>query len=658
MNLSPEPDARLQNIFRLVARCLAVIVACTGVAICWGRVTETDFLSTVSGGTGVAFFLTGISVILTLAGSSPLYRVTAKVLAGLTCGLSLSNLAQWFFHADIIRKASEFLPEGAQSLLVQSQNDSAQMALIAISLLIFASPQISEKPSKYALTDPLIILSGLMSLMTLLGLIFGVPNFCLFVSCLRISWLGGIGFALLSLALVLAATENGVFSMLSRKDGGGVLARRLLPAVVVLPLVLGYLRMQGQTAKAFDGETGLAIMIVAMITLTLGIIWSTSFSLGQAELARQAALLNLEQSEKRARMIVEQAIDAFIAIDSKGVIRDWNFKAQETFGWMRAEAIGRVPAETFVPQDDPQLAQLLARTDSTAPNKPVETIMLHKLGHRIPTELSMFTVLVDNEEIRCAFVRDITERKELEQRLRDFYSTVAHELRSPLTSIRCCLSMVKDQELPDALQDNIVVADSSVGRLMRLINDLLDVKRIEEGKLELELQRLDSLSIIMQAADELRGMASASKVELVPVVERADAIMADEDRVMQVFTNLISNAIKYSPEGGAVIIKTEAGPPGFLRFSVADSGPGIPPDQLHKLFTRFGQAAQPDGKKIASSGLGLVISKSIVEQHGGKIGLETAPGRGAKFWFDLPLELATSESLLSPLPAEQAAVTP
>lgn len=194
-----------------------------------------------------------------------------------------------------------------------------------------------------------------------------------------------------------------------------------------------------------------------------------------------------------------------------------------------------------------------------------------------------------------------------------------------------------DADLPDTLKEGIVVADSSVGRLMRLINDLLDVKRIEEGKLELELHPLDSLSVIMQAADELRGMACASHIELIPVVERECAVLADEDRVMQVFTNLISNAIKYSPQGGNVIIKTEAGQEGFLRFSVIDNGPGIPSDQLHKLFTRFGQAGRPESKRVASSGLGLVISRSIVEQHGGKIGLDTTPGKGSKFWFDLPI---------------------
>ncbi len=645
MTLSPKHDDRLLTMYRHFARVLGGVVSLLGLSLCIGRLSDISLLSTVSGGTGVTFLLTGLAAMLLASPPSTLCKVTGRGLALAAGALSILNAAHWFFHCELISDLADlpWLPVEAQSLLVQSQNDSVQMALIAVSLMLLHVPVLRKTPQVGAADLP-VILAALISLMTLLGLIFGVPNFCMFVSCLRISWLGGIGFALLCLALVFGTTDRGIFTMLSRIDGGGVLARRLLPAVVVLPLALGWLRMQGQTLHAFDGETGLAIMIVSMITLTVVIIWSTSWSLGQADMARQLALANLEQSEKRARMIVQQAIDAFIAIDSRGTIRDWNFRAEETFGWLREDAIGKEPANTFVPKGETTLDYLLATDEATAPNKPLETLMLHKEGHTFPAELSLFTVVVDNEKIRCAFVRDITERKELEERLRDFYSTVAHELRSPLTSIRCCLSMVKqfDSEMPDTMREGLVVADSSVGRLMRLINDLLDVKRIEEGKLELELEHIDSITLVMQAADELRGMASNCDVELIPVVDREAVVLADSDRVMQVLTNLISNAIKYSPAESHVVIKTGQGAEGFLRFSVIDSGPGIPVDQLHKLFTRFGQTTQKNERRVASSGLGLIISKSIVEQHGGKIGLETVPGEGCTFWFDLPVVPAAS----------------
>lgn len=640
MTLSPEYDKRLISIYQGAACVLGSVVAVLGLLLCIGRVSDISFLSHVSGGTATTFLLAGLATALMAKPPRTVNKVAGRLLSLLAGSLCILNGAHWFFHCELISEIAQlpWIPAEAQCLFAQGQNDSVQMTLLAVSLMLLHVPPLRREP-EFAASDLPIIFATLISLMTLLGLIFGVPNFCMFVSCLRISWLGGIGFALLCLALVFATTDRGVFTMLSRKDAGGVLARRLLPAVVLLPLALGWLRMQGQSLKAFDGETGLAIMIVAMITLTMVIIWSTSWSLGQADRARQLALTNLEQSEKRARMIVEQAIDAFIAIDSRGTIRDWNFRAEETFGWLRAEAIGKEPSTTLVPAGQDLLLQLLATEEATAPNKPVETLMQHKAGHTFPAELSLFTVVVDNEKIRCAFVRDITESKELEQRLRDFYSTVAHELRSPLTSIRCCLSMVKevDSNLPDTLREGIVVADSSVGRLMRLINDLLDVKRIEEGKLDLELEHVESIILVMQAAEELRGMASSCDVEIIPVVEREGIVLADSDRVMQVLTNLVSNAIKYSPADSYVVIKSGAGAPGFLRFSVIDSGPGIPADQLHKLFTRFGQTSQKSERTMASSGLGLVISKSIVEQHGGKIGLDTVAGEGSTFWFELPL---------------------
>ena len=647
MTLLAEPDLGLLSLYRLTARLLAAAVALTGLAVCVGRLSDNAYLSTVSGGTGVAFLLGGSATVLLLfAKNKPVFAAgqTLACLAALLCGL---NVAHWFFNVDLITYLGQMLPEEAQSLTAQSQNDSVQMTLIAVSLILLRAPLLRKVP-QIAAADPFIICAGLISLMTLLGLIFGVPNFCLFVSCLRISPLGGIGFAMFCLALLFAKTDEGIFAMLCRRDSGGVLARRFLPAVALMPLLLGWLRMQGQSIKAFDAETGLAIMIIAMITLSLGIIWWTSRSLSQADLARQVALNNLEQSEKRARMIVEQAIDAFLAIDSRGEIKDWNFKAERTFGWSRSEAIGRKPLNTIVPPDQLELELLLAKDDATAPQKPLETLMLHKLGHSFCAELSLFSVVVDNEKIRCAFVRDITERKELEQRLHDFYANVAHELRTPLTSIRCCLSLVKqfNGNLPDNLHAGVIIADSSVDRLMRLINDLLDVKRIEEGKLELELELLPSLPLLIQAAEELRGVAQANNIELVPVVDHEAFIEADRDRIIQVFTNLIANAINYSPPGSQVVIKTEEGAPGFLRFSVNDSGPGIPVEQLHKLFTMFGQAGKPEGRRVPSSGLGLLICKSIVEQHGGRIGLETAPGKGCKFWFDMPLMPKTDKQLI------------
>ena len=242
----------------------------------------------------------------------------------------------------------------------------------------------------------------------------------------------------------------------------------------------------------------------------------------------------------------------------------------------------------------------------------------------------------------CAFVRDITERKETEQRLKEFYSTVSHELRAPLTSIRGSVKIIKETvsiRSTDAAHNLIDIADKSLDRLIRLINDLLDIKRIEEGHLDLELQALDAKEVVVLAASEMESLAAQFKVELVPIFEQQAIVSADSDRIVQVLTNLISNAIKFSPAGGRVTLRLSRSANAHrARISVEDEGEGIPPADAQKLFSKFGQLA--DGRKKLGTGLGLAISKAIVEQHGGEIGIDSQAGRGSKFWFELPLSVA------------------
>jgi signal transduction histidine kinase len=246
---------------------------------------------------------------------------------------------------------------------------------------------------------------------------------------------------------------------------------------------------------------------------------------------------------------------------------------------------------------------------------------------------------VVGQSLLCGFVRDITERKQVEQRFKEFYSTVSHELRSPLTSIRGSINVVKQlavEHLPDTATGMLDIADGSLDRLIRLINDLLDVKRIEEGHLNLELQPLDPIKIAKLAVDGMQGMASKNQVELMLAMDNLAIFTGDADRVVQVLTNLISNAIKFAPKGTRVIVRTaRSRNPQRLRFAVEDQGPGIPSADVHKLFSKFGQLC--DGRKQLGTGLGLAISKAIVEEHNGEIGLDSSIGKGTTFWFELPL---------------------
>jgi len=196
------------------------------------------------------------------------------------------------------------------------------------------------------------------------------------------------------------------------------------------------------------------------------------------------------------------------------------------------------------------------------------------------------------------------------------------------------------QQLASDMQDTgkemLKICDRSLDRLIRLVNDLLDVKRIEEGQLKLELQPLDPIKMGTLAVDGVKGMAAQASVELELIVDDSSTFIGDADRVVQVLTNLVSNAIKFSPKDRHVLVRIlKSKNPQLLRFQIEDQGKGIPAGQIKTLFNPFAQLA--DGKSKLGTGLGLAISKAIVEEHGGEIGVESSDEHGTIFWFELPL---------------------
>jgi CheY-like chemotaxis protein len=195
-------------------------------------------------------------------------------------------------------------------------------------------------------------------------------------------------------------------------------------------------------------------------------------------------------------------------------------------------------------------------------------------------------------------------------------------------------------ELPAKARELVGIARQNADRLIRLINDILDLEKIEAGKIQLRLAALEPAELVDTTVAELRAMAMQFKVRIVPLIERRDQVAGDRDRVIQVLTNLVSNALKFSPEEGEVTIAVADGAPGFMRFTVTDQGPGISEEQRARLFGRFVQLDAADTRKRGGTGLGLAISRSLVEQQSGRIGVDSAPGRGSAFWFELPLVAA------------------
>ena len=221
----------------------------------------------------------------------------------------------------------------------------------------------------------------------------------------------------------------------------------------------------------------------------------------------------------------------------------------------------------------------------------------------------------------------------------DFVSTVSHELRTPLTSIMGSLGLIKGGAvgtLPDRLKSMLDIAYSNSDRLVRLINDILDVQKIEAGKMEYRMAPLEIMTLVNRAVSASDGLARERGIEIKVIESTPEAIIrGDDDRLMQVMTNLLSNAVKFSSRGDSVEIGVSR-QNGSLEIKICDQGPGIPDQFRDKIFEKFSRMNSSDGQQVGGTGLGLSISKSIVEQHGGDIGIEPDTGKGATFFFRLP----------------------
>lgn len=260
------------------------------------------------------------------------------------------------------------------------------------------------------------------------------------------------------------------------------------------------------------------------------------------------------------------------------------------------------------------------------------------INGRIEHRETLVAAINDSEAI--IVVRDMTERHWLEQAKDEFISMVSHELRTPLTSIQVALSLLDDGLVDPISEDGrtmIHIVTEGVDRLVRLVNDILDLKRLESGKLRIQKHACQTQDLIDAAIRQMQDLASQSNITIFPPEESYE-VWADCDRIVQVLTNLLSNAIRFSNPGAMVWVNVKEWNGKALLFSVKDKGRGIPADKLGSIFERFQQADGSDSREKSGTGLGLTICQKIVQQHGGCIWVESRLGQGSTFYFTLPVE--------------------
>ncbi len=406
---------------------------------------------------------------------------------------------------------------------------------------------------------------------------------------------------------------------------------------LVLSLIVGFVGQavfMSFSGRLFDFEFDAAHMLkkVSYICVLTGLL-----------ISMHAIFRREEESGQRIRAIVDNVIDGIVTINERGVIRSVNPAAERIFGYPADYMVGR-NVNFLVPEPhhsahDGYIANYLKTGKAKIIGIGREVEGQRRNGKTFPMELGITELKLAKEHLFVGVVRDITERKAVERMKNEFISTVSHELRTPLTSIRGSLGMInsgKLGELPQNVQRMIDLAQKNTERLINLVNDLLDVERIHSGSLVFRFRELDISALVEQVLEANRPYAEEFGVEFVLTKTVSGArISGDRNRLAQVLANLLSNAAKFSPKGEKVevsVVRNDA----MLRISVIDHGPGIQDDFRGRIFERFSQADSSDTRGKGGTGLGLNISKAIVEKHGGHIDYHSEVGNGATFYFDLP----------------------
>ena len=351
----------------------------------------------------------------------------------------------------------------------------------------------------------------------------------------------------------------------------------------------------------------------------------------------------LRNSETQLRDITDTLPALLSYVDAEQRFRFHNRAYEEALGLTSAQIEGKhlreVLGEELYQATIPEFEQVMA-------GYPVvyERIRNNLRGDPRDYVVNLFPRYGDgDDESRVvgfySMATDVTELKRLDRIKSEFVSTVSHELRTPLTSIRGSLGLIAGGvagQLPDAVKSLVEIAKNNCERLIRLINDILDIEKIESGKIQLDLQVLALKPLLTQVLAANEGFGAAKNVRLRLVCpDETLQVYADSDRLTQVVTNLLSNAMKFSPPDETVEVRVSRAGLG-VRVEVRDRGPGIPDEFRKRIFQKFSQADSSDTRQNSGTGLGLNISKAIIERLGGSMGFESEAGAGTTFFFELP----------------------
>ena len=466
-----------------------------------------------------------------------------------------------------------------------------------------------------------------------------------------------LAFLLLATALLLARPDHGNIAVFLAANTGGIIARRMLPAAIFLPALIGWLSTFGRNSGYFERGGGTALLAGSLTLIFASLVWWAAKALESANAGRR----NAEAARLQLSAIVDSSADAILSKTLESIVTSWNAGAERLFGYTAAEMIGQPVTRIIPPERQSEEIEILRRLRAGEEIQHFETVRVAKDGSKIEVSLSISPMRDEHGTVIGAskIARDITERRENEAALvqahakaeaanrakDEFLAVLSHELRTPLTP---ALMAVSDLESappadPAVLRASLALIRRNIELEARLVDDLLDLTRISRGKLRIASVPVDlhtTLSDALAIAEPMfreKGIVVASELTALQHFVRGDAA-----RLAQVFSNLLTNAAKFTPEGGSVTIRTMNTADGAVRVEVSDTGIGIATEVLEEVFEAFRQEEPSITQRFGGLGIGLSVAKSLVKAHGGTIEARSK-GRdcGTTFAVTLPILVTT-----------------
>jgi PAS domain S-box-containing protein len=390
------------------------------------------------------------------------------------------------------------------------------------------------------------------------------------------------------------------------------------------------------------------LLVVAILNLIFFIIVYQLLRQRQSDFALEAHLASqLSLSEERLTGVLEIAGDAIISLNKQQKIILYNQAAEKIFGYSAADVIGQ-PLDLLIPDRFVQVHRQhvghfgQGQTSARAMGERQEIFGKRQDGSEFPAEASVSRLKYDDDIIYTVILRDISERRYIEKLKDEFVSIVSHELRTPLTAVYGPLKILAAGLVnitSDEGQYLLKIAAANADRLVNLINDILDLESINQDSTKLDFSSCHVATILNEVLQLQRPYADATNVDLqlaIPPGLEKVFIMANHDRIMRVFINLLNNAIQFSPLHGIVWLRV-AVVNQQVQFSIQDQGQGIPAENADRIFDRFHQIDSSSTRSHEGTGLGLTICRGIVQQHQGQIWVDSRMGEGSTFYFTIPL---------------------